>query len=179
MVTAIDRLVALAGDAVKLWESFLSCHGEPLKQLLAPLTPQPSALGLKVLDATYLFSTVQAYFEQGDQVHFGPVDNRTIAVIWKQDPLALTIQYVKILQRRPGSDDLCGPEHLDLEIFAEVQFEELQQRLAALGIDCGVQRNASHEWLSIRYEEFEFKLVKEPVWVVCVQEAQSIFSRDA
>lgn len=72
----------------------------------------PTTLSLKVADKNRLFQQLQSVVDQIDQLHIGTVNNRFIASIF----LTTTIEglpILKILERRPGSDDPLGLDSLD------------------------------------------------------------------
>lgn len=159
-------------EANRYWRRFLA----ETVGTTRPIKPQPSALGIKVPTHRALMDTLAIYIEAGDQVHIGPVDGRSIATIRKAKPYAFgTMRHVKILQRRPRSSDRLGLEHMDLLVPAQVDLVKLGQQYRDIGVACKIESNDAHTWLSIEYEDpsgkqFEFKLVREEVWAVCVTE---------
>ena len=164
-----------AEEACEKWSRFVA--EMELGELLDPYAPLTNAIGFKVADEVELFQTLARFFECGDQVHIAPVDDRSIATI----RLASTddsdgARHIKILQRRPGRDDPLGLEHLDILLAATrlgeaIDLETLGEQLLDRRVNCELERNEAHVWLSLHYDGFEFKLVDRSVWNICVQEA--------
>lgn len=167
----VAELSYMAEETRENWENLLQTPGG---EILKHLDPQFSALGIKAPSLSRLLrGHLPIYFEQGDQVHGGPVNDRSIFTICKPEPFALrTMRHVKLLQRRPGSNDPLGLDHVDLVIPGGKDLGALVRRLRSNGVPCEVESNDAHAWISIRHNGFEFKLVDHEVWDVCIAEME-------
>ena len=142
--------------------------------LVRPFPPVASAVGIKLGGLPEVLQAHASLYEQGDQSHCGPVNDRTIATLLKPAPFALdALRQIKLLQRRPGSDDELGLDHLDVYLqIGDALMEQLLKAAQQRGINCEYEANDAHGWISVSHNGFEFKLVNHPVWKVCCDEAQ-------
>jgi hypothetical protein len=162
--------------ARRAWKDLIATQ---VGQLLDRTEPMPSALGIKVPNQEGVFAALRQFLESGDQYHGATVDGRNITTIFKVHPLGETsslgpIRLIKILERRPGSHDTLGPDHLDVLIATLYEFGQLATDLKNLGLKAAVEQNEAHSWLSIRTAGFEFKLVHESVWAICCREMEAV-----
>lgn len=156
------------------WDNLLESFPALARQL-EKFKPTITTLGIKVADQDELVSRFGEFFELGDQAHFGPVNEvRTIVTIRKSKSIKDQVRYVKILQRRPGRNDPLGLEHIDILLKGELDLEFLDKTLREAGVNSEVESNEVHAWVSIRYKDFEFKLVDHVVWQAALAEMKAV-----
>ncbi len=132
---------------------------------------QPTAIGWKAQDRAELLSRLDALRDMCDQIHFGWVNERWLVTIHlKNLALPHDIRVIKLMERRPGSTDAVGLDHVDfyapdarvvLENEANIQWNE--------------EKNGEHcKWLSIWFAGTEAKLRGDTVLQVCADEMLDI-----
>src|ERR1700754_4849654 len=89
----------------------------------------PTSVGWKTEDLADFDRRFAELRELCDQVHLGWVNDRWIATLHLTDktlPLKLTV--IKLMQRRPGSSDATGIDHLDFYFHpGEVKAKDVLQ----------------------------------------------------
>jgi hypothetical protein len=164
------ELRALSERAEDLWNGFI--EQDSVRELLKPSQPRLSALAIKVPSQAELMRVIGRYFDHGDQFHGAPVGERSIVTICKAEPFgSAKMRQIKLLQRRLGSADALGFDHVDVQVRAGTNLSELAAALVLLGAGAVVQTNGMHSWVSVRFGGHEIKLVDHPVWQVCCAEA--------
>ncbi|MGI0133883.1 MAG: hypothetical protein ACREBW_02860 [Candidatus Micrarchaeaceae archaeon] len=134
----------------------------------------PTAVAWKVADAEELHRRFVEFREECDQIHFGWVNERWLVTMHlKNTPLAWNISVVKLMQRRPGSTDAIGLDHID--------FYSLENAAASkvLTVEPDLQwneeRNGDYcKWMSVWFEGTEAKLRTDTVFSPCIAEMQAI-----
>jgi hypothetical protein len=75
---------------------------------------KPIAVAWKVEDLSDFDRRITSLRDACDQIHFGWLDERWLATLHlKQPALRENISVIKIMQRRPGSTDAVGLDHVD------------------------------------------------------------------
>lgn len=102
------------------------------------------------------------------QAHVGLVDNRYIASIVFKKPLTRNIRILKLMQRRIGSKDPVGLDHLDFYItqFSEIEEEFKKKKITGWEYES----NEAHKWISLKAKGIEAKFVDHIVLDVAVKE---------
>lgn len=137
---------------------------------------QPSAMGWKVADRTEFDAQLAVLRPLCDQVHLGWVNERWIATLHLKDqPLAWNIAIVKIMERRPGSTDAVGLDHVDFYV------PDVNQARQVVAGEPDIRStfdtsNPYCDWLSIWFADTEAKLRSTSVIEVCIAELQHIQS---
>ncbi len=136
------------------------------------LIKSPSAVGWKTEDFNEFMQSLGQLLRDGaEQVHIGKVNERFIASIVFSKPFAWGIHIVKLMQRRPGSDDPIGLDHIDF--LTKEELKETKLALANIS-DWEEESNDVHTWISLRFNGREAKLVDHLVIDVAVQELEEI-----
>lgn len=131
---------------------------------------KPTSIGWKVADLQEFNERFMALRDQSDQVHMGWINERWLATFHlKDESLASGITLVKLMQRRPGSTDAAGLDHLDYFIPTD---DDAKAVLAAEpDIQWTEERNGEHcKWLSVWFDGAEAKLRRDTVLEVCADE---------
>jgi hypothetical protein len=154
---------------LKMWRVY---EKDLIKQgLNGPLLT--TAVGIKVPDVAELQAVTDALLTDIEQLHVGTVNNRLIASFLLKSPLPVEgIQIIKVLQRRPGSEDPLGLDHVDL--FVE-DSKTAEKALSQAKANWKRESNDVHSWLSVRFGEdleYEAKLVDHTVFSAAVKEMQ-------
>lgn len=132
---------------------------------------RPTALGWKVADLSEHDLLLNAWRDQSDQIDTKWLNGRWITVINLREgvELAWGIRVIKIMQRRPGSSDQIGLDHLD---FYGRGVEAAKSRLLTAEPNLRVteERNGLCDWLSIWFDGTEAKLRTGTTLAVCSAE---------
>ncbi len=134
---------------------------------------EPVTIGWKVKDIEEYCADLSFFLKSGlvEQCHIGAVDNRYIASLVFKKPIYKNIYIIKLMQRRPGSTDSVGLDHVD---FFVNNLASMEKQLARNKVtDWGYESNQSHRWISLRFNESEAKFVDHTVLDVCVKELQA------
>ncbi len=156
-----------AADYLKAWEIFVDV------QNLNALAGKPTAIGWKVADLhEFMQALEQLLASDVEQTHIGRVNDRYIASIVFHTPLAVSVKVIKLMQRRIGSSDPLGLDHVD---FTVPKLVSATLALKAAKVPYETESNDAHEWLSLRFGEgqsMEAKFVDHTVLDVCIAELQ-------
>ena len=129
---------------------------------------KPTAAGWKFTDRDELMERFAEIRDLCDQVHFGWINERwVICAHFKELVLPGDITVVKLMERRPNSEDPIGLDHVDFHTTAPVkQNIELEE-----GLEWNEERNGEHcKWISVWFEGGEAKLRNDTVLQVCADE---------
>ena len=135
---------------------------------------EPATIGWKVTDITE-FNKALAGFLASDlvnQCHIGFVDKRYIASIVFREPIYQKIYILKLMQRRPGSTDPVGLDHVDFTV-ADLPATEAEFTKSGVA-DWDYESNEVHTWISVRFNGTEAKFVDHVVLDVGVKELKDI-----
>lgn len=129
----------------------------------------PTAIGWKVQDRKELLEQFAELRDQCDQIHFGWVNERWLVTLHLKDlVLPGNITVIKLMERRPGSHDPVGLDHIDFyagdaQIAAELKHED--------DLRYNEEHNGDHcSWISVWFEGGEAKLRNDTVFKVCADE---------
>lgn len=134
----------------------------------------PTSIGWKTTDIDEFNDIFLELRDRCDQIHLGWVNERWLASLHLKDaalPGGVTI--VKLMQRRPGSSDPVGLDHLDFYAASE---DEIIQALA-LEVDLDAAEESNNplcHWHSIRFDGLEAKLRSDTVLDVCIAELKEV-----
>lgn len=129
---------------------------------------KPTAVGWKCTDRTELMQHFAELRDLCDQVHFGWVNERWLVTLHlKEQTLPGGISLIKLMERRPGSTDAVGLDHVDFYTTAPVKANiDLEEDL-----DWNEETNGAHcKWVSVWFEGGEAKLRRDTVLKVCADE---------
>lgn len=131
----------------------------------------PTAVGWKTKDQADFDHRFAELRDHCDQIHFGWVNERWLTTLHLRDEaLNSGLTTIKLMQRRPGSSDPTGLDHLDF-LLGEADAK------AVLGSEPDLkwteEKNGTHcKWISVWFENTEAKLRRDTVYDVCVAELQ-------
>lgn len=113
--------------------------------------------------------------ELSDQVHLGWVNDRWLATFHlRKTTLAEGLTIVKLMQRRNGSTDAVGLDHIDF-YFDPAVYTAKEVLVAESDLTWNEEMNGEHcRWLSIWFEGTEAKLRSDTVLDVCIDEMKDV-----
>jgi hypothetical protein len=166
-MTYRESIKTSVDDHLKAWKIFVDVNN------LSDIAHRPTAIGWKVADLREFMKVLeQLLASDAEQVHIGRVNDRYIASIVFQTSIAESIKVIKLMQRRSGSSDPVGLDHLD---FTVADLRKTKADLKKAGVPFEVENNDAHEWLSLRFSDGharEAKFVDHTVLDVCIAELQ-------
>ena len=138
---------------------------------------RPTAVGWKTVDLADFDKRFAELRPRCDQIHLGWVNDRWLATMHLKDaPLEWGISVIKLMQRRPGSSDAPGLDHLDFLLHPEIEAKavlasepDIKWSEEANGAQC--------QWLSIWFVGTEAKLRLDSVLDACISELQTVNSK--
>jgi hypothetical protein len=124
----------------------------------------PTAVGWKVLDRCFMNIR-----DMCDQVHFGWINERWLITLHlKDEVLPGNIRLIKLMERRPGSIDPVGLDHLDF-LIPKGDAKTVVSKESDL--KWSEESNGEHsKWLSLWFDDTEAKLRTDTVLQVCADE---------
>lgn len=128
-----------------------------------------TTLSIKVADKVTLFQLLEVNADNIEQVHIGTVDDRYIASAMLRQPYE-NLPILKVLERRPGSEDLLGLDSIDYLVDST---EKVFERIQRAGLPIVKESNEVHSWLSVRFgaaQQFEAKFTDHLVLEVAIKE---------
>ncbi len=135
---------------------------------------KPTSVAWKTTDLTDFNQKLLELMPLCDQVHLGWVNERWLASLHLKDSeLPGGIKLIKLMQRRPGSTDPVGLDHLDF--YAESEDEI--KRILANETDLNAAEESNNplcHWHSIRFDGTEAKLRADTVIEVCIAELAEV-----
>lgn len=133
---------------------------------------KPTAIGWKTSDLAEFDAMLAELRTSCDQIHCGWVNERWLATLHlKEVELTGGIQLIKLMQRRPGSTDPVGLDHVDFYIPDKTLLETALKH--ETGVKWTNESNNPHcSWVSIWFEDTEAKLRDNSVLDVCIAELQ-------
>jgi hypothetical protein len=110
-----------------------------------------------------------------NQCHIGYVDERYIASIVFHEPIHKNIYILKLMQKRTGSSDPSGLDHVD---FFVNQLRNVEDEFNNRSIgNWEYESNEAHKWISLKFEGTEAKFVDHIVLDVCVTELKNVSAK--
>jgi hypothetical protein len=143
------------------WDALVA--GRKNKEFFESL--KPTAVGWKTVDRDEYDNLVAELHDQADLAIEVWMNGRWIAKIHLKDAkLANGAEIVKIMQRRPGSNDVVGLDHVDFYGPDPAQIEAvLKQETNLQWTHESNDVVAGYEWLSIWFADTEAKLKHDPI----------------
>lgn len=130
---------------------------------------QPTAIGWKFTDRQAALQAFDEIRDLCEQAHFGWINERwVISVYLKNTTLPGNIQVIKLMERRPGSTDAVGLDHVDFY----TNDEAVKDRVSAEpDLKWNEETNGAHcKWISVWFDQGEAKLRNDTVLKVCADE---------
>jgi hypothetical protein len=130
---------------------------------------RPTALAWKVFDRAEFDRCMNELRDMCDQIHFGWVNGRWLATLHlKDEVLSGSVKIIKLMERRPGSNDPVGLDHLDFIVKKENVSEIVAKEP---DLKWSEESNGEHcTWISLWFSGTEAKLRADTVLQVCVDE---------
>jgi hypothetical protein len=164
----IDELNTAISEYQDKWRQLIA--GRKNKAFFETL--KPTSVCFKVEDLAELDTRIAALRDQADHLHMGWINERWLVTIHLRDrQLEQGIGIVKLYQRRSGSSDATGLDHLDFyapDIDEDMLADEP-------GLKWTHETNGEHcSWISLWFAETEAKLRADTTLEVCAKELQEI-----
>lgn len=147
------------------WQTFANARDD--REYFTEL--QPTAIGWKFTDRQEVMRRFDEIRDMCEQVHFGWINERWVVCVYlKEMTLPGNIKVIKLMERRPGSTDAIGLDHVDFytpnpDVKAHVEKEH--------DIKWNEETNGAHcKWISVWFEQGEAKLRTDTVLKVCADE---------
>lgn len=141
---------------------------------------KPTAVGWKTEDLAEFDGVFAELRGQCDQIHMAWINGRWLATMHlKSTELEWGISIIKLMQRRPGSSDAVGLDHVDFLTPKAASMSEAQKILEKEpDLKWTQETNNPHcSWLSIWFASAslsEAKLRSNTVLDVCIAELQDV-----
>lgn len=167
----IDELDSALKIYLEKWQKLISSTKD--KQFFERLIS--TAVGWKTTDLAEFDTRLAELREHADQIHIGWVNERWLATIHFRDAsLAGGLTVVKLMQRRPGSTDAIGLDHVDFYLNPkDGDAKEILSQESSL--KWTEEMNGEHcKWLSIWADGIEAKLRSDTVLDVCIEEMKDV-----
>lgn len=166
----MDELNRAIAKYYKKWERLIvSRHNKQFFQDL-----RPSAIGWKVQDRAELDRRFADLRDSCDRINWGWVNERwVITMHLRNQSLAQNIRVIKLMERRPGSTDAIGLDHIDflLDDLAPVGNILKQETDLTWTLETD---NPYVTWYSIWFDNTEAKIRSVSVVEVCIAELQEV-----
>lgn len=166
----IDELNKAVADYKTKWEALVT--GRTDKAFFEGL--KPTSIGWKTEDLAEYNALFNELKDQCDQIFIVWLNERWIAKMHLKDTeLEWGLRVVKLMQRRPGSTDATGLDHVD---FYTPHGDRIEPALKQEpGLKWNYERsNKFAAWHSVWFEAGEAKLRDNTVMDVCVKELQEM-----
>ncbi|HJP96375.1 MAG TPA: hypothetical protein VJ843_03295 [Candidatus Saccharimonadales bacterium] len=146
------------------WQQFAQARSDA--EYFANL--MPTAIGWKFTDRDEVMQRFAEIRDNCEQVHFGWINERWIICVYLKDvTLPGNIKVIKLMERRPGSTDAVGLDHVDFYC----PNDDAQQHVEQEDIKWTEEKNGDHcKWISVWTDAGEAKLRTDTVLNVCAQE---------
>jgi hypothetical protein len=167
----LDELNTVLTDFQKKWQKLLdSCDNKDFFETL-----RPTAVAWKTEDAADFDARFAELRDHADHVHMGWINERWLATFHLRDATLFNgLTVIKLMQRRPGSSDAAGLDHVDFLIQPEgVSAKETLGHES--GLEWTEEFNGDHcKWISIWFDGTEAKLRSDTTLDVCIKELQAV-----
>lgn len=161
----VDELQQRTQDFLDNWQTFAKQRANV--DYFANL--KPTAVGWKCTDRDELMRYFAEIRDLCEQIHFGWVNERwLISAYFKDVALPGSIKIVKLMERRPGSSDPVGLDHVDFySVTSDVKRHMEQEQ----DVKWTEETNGDHcKWISVWTDAGEAKLRTDTVLKVCADE---------
>lgn len=166
----IDELQQALKEYQASWQKLVSNRNDQdfFRQL------KPTAVAWKMVDLADFNRRFDELRDFCDQIHLGWVNERWLATLHlKSARLSWQISVVKLMQRRPGSTDAVGLDHVDWLMPAKRDGRAILQ--GEQDLKWSEEKNGSYSnWLSVWFADTEAKLRTGTTLGVCAAELQEV-----
>jgi len=130
---------------------------------------RPTAVAWKAVDRTDFDTRFSLLRDHAEQIHMAWMNGRWLATFYLRDELpTCELRVVKLMERRPGSSDATGLDHLD---FLITQGDAKQVLSAEVDLKWTEEKNGDHcKWISLWFGGTEAKLRNNTVLQICAEE---------
>ena len=163
----IDELNAAISVYMREWEQLVKARKD--SDFFAAF--QPTAVGWKTSDLADYEAKFAELRDHCDKIFCTWMNDRWVAKLHVRDQkLASGVTIIKLMQRRPGSSDPVGLDHLD---FTNANMRSLQDlRAQEPDLDLEEEVNGLASWVSLRFAAGEAKLRSDTVLQVVIAELE-------
>jgi hypothetical protein len=165
----LDELNAAIKDYQTKWKGLVAARAD--KAFFEGL--KTTAVAWKTTDLAEFDHIFAELREKADQIHLGWINERWLGTIHlREGELEGGIKIVKLMQRRPGSKDAVGLDHVD---FYSPQVEGAQAILKAEpDLKWTSEDNDHCHWLSLWFDGTEAKLRTGTTISACIKELETV-----
>jgi hypothetical protein len=161
----MDELATAFTKYMDQWRAF--ADSQDAKLFFRQLAPM--SLGWKVDDLAELDRRMTELRDLSGQIHYGWVNERWLVTAVLKQPLVGDVRLIKLMQKRPGSADPSGLDHVDFLVSGGTDAH------VVLATEPGVrwtdERNGDHcHWVSVWFDDHEAKLRSDTVLQACADE---------
>lgn len=166
----LDKVEDATNDYLKKWEEFVATRQN--QNFFRNV--KPTSVGWKTTDIAEFNDIFLELRDQCDQIHLGWINERWLVSMHLKDrKLPGDIAIIKLMQRRPGSTDTVGLDHLDF--YSENEEKMIEVLANEPGLDLSEEsNNPLCHWNSIRFNGTEAKLRSDTVLDVCIAELKEV-----
>jgi hypothetical protein len=165
----IDRLNQALTDYQFKWERLLAGRAKPA--FFASL--KQTAVGWKTVDRAEYDQIFAELYDMCDVINSAWVGERWVTTMHlKSTVLTGDIEVVKLMQRRPGSKDAVGLDHVDFYSPEVARAENVLQGESDLRWTH--ERSGPTTWISVWFDNTEAKLRMHTVVDSCIRELQQV-----
>lgn len=160
-----DEVNTALNDYFSKWQALVGARKN--KEFFERL--KPTAVGWKAADLTEYDRLFAEWRDACDQIHVARINDRWLASLHLTDvTLSGGIAIIKIMQRRPGSTDQIGLDHVD---FLDMEETNTKAILAEeTDVKWTEEKNGVCEWTSLWFDGTEAKLRMDTVLDVAREE---------
>ena len=134
---------------------------------------RPVAVGWKVADRMDYRRTLSILENYAQQMHSITVSKRRFGTVVLEDPLVRGITIIKLIERRPGSRDALGLDHIDFYLPLIEGIAEMLERSEA---NWRRQGSDNYKRLSVRFGPeslYEAKIIDHTILEICADELEN------
>ncbi len=167
-----DQLNQAIDGYLGKWQALIAARqDEKNKEFFERL--KPTAVGWKTEDIAEYDRLFSLWRDACDHIHVASLNDRWIAEMHlKDEKLSGNIEIIKLMQRRPGSSDAVGLDHLD---FMDMEETNTKAILAEeTDLKWTDEKNGLCVWTSIWFDDTEAKLREGTVVDVSIAELQQV-----
>jgi hypothetical protein len=149
----IDELQQQTEHYFEVWQAFVAQRVD--HDFFAAL--KPISVGWKVADKTKYMQHIPELMDVSNRVSNSWLDERWLGGFHtKEALLPENLRHIKLMQRRPGSTDKLGLDHVDFLLPVGTNIEALLAKES--GFEWFREKGDLCEWISLRFSDTEAKL---------------------
>lgn len=165
------EIIAAYSEYLEKWQRMVTArHNKTFFEQLKPV-----ALGWKVADKESYIALYTEHHDSCERIVETWMNGRWIAKLYlKQDSAVNGVRIVKLMERRPGSDDALGLDHVDFYSRSQDIRQVLEQEP---DLEWTLESNDvidKYEWLSVWFENTEAKIKSDTVLDIIIKELEEV-----